>query len=527
MFHPKVKSTIEAGTLGSPQMDRLPFLLATYERWQAGIVSKRMSLLTIKQYWVLLRKYVTFCEQHGRPLEIDSALDSYLHFCHHIKQRSDLKAETKNGYAIGVATIVGPLVGMDAGKLKHKSRIVGPRRLGNSTAKENLASTADFIQTLLETIEQLSVEAVRGPLLVTFRYSSGAEHTIHCGKEFKSIDSLKGDPYQKRASVVLRTAREKDISNKRRAPLINLRLEAELLLFISQTSCNLTQALQLTGGHYRYRSEGDYLQMFVWKNRAKHDVELRIHRSYRSHFESYLAWRSTIFPGDQDGLTFPFIRDDGELTMHRTSCAFTKVRALVASIGKPFVHAQQLRVTAGNFVKRGISRQAAAELLSNSEVTFRERYEEVHQQTATAELVRFWGEIGDAVSAVGPGACKEMAPNAYADSPPNAPKPDCESPASCLFCDKNRDIRSFDHVWNLASLRQLKVAELNADRTPFGRDASHPVALSVQRISDKLNELRLLGGEYAQWVQESLLRVDEGNYHRFYAAEFEVLESFQ
>jgi hypothetical protein len=362
-------------------------------------------------------------------------------------------------------------------------------------------------------------------LPVTLRYAAGGEHAIHLGLPLQPLDSLKlNHVYKYNRAVNVRERRANDTSNKARAQLINLRLDAELLVFINQTGSNLTQALQLTGSQFRYQSEGDYLHLFVWKNRAKHSVELRIHKGYRKRFEDFLKWRSAFFPNDPDGLTFPFICNDGDHATQRRNWAFAEARKLLKSIGQPFIHSRQLRKTIANFTRRKLSRQVAAELLSNNEKTFRENYEEVHHQAAVAELVTFWSDSEALVSAVGPGGCQQTAPKSRLDAPSGAPKPDCENGGGCLFCDMNRDLRNFDHVWNLASLHELKLAEFNADRTPLSRKKGHSVALTIERIAAKLDALVALGGECAEWAVEAKLRAREARYHPFYTAAFDILE---
>ena len=170
----------------------------------------------------------------------------------------------------------------------------------------------------------------------------------------------------------------------------------------------------------------------------------------------------------------------------------------------------------------GAGHQVAAELLSNKEKTFREAYEEVNHQTTVAELVNFWSDTEAMMSAVGPGGCHRAVPQSRADAPDGAPKPDCQGAGGCLFCDKNRDLHTFDHVWNLASLHHLKLAEFNADRTPLSRKKHHPVALTIERIASKLDALTALRGECAEWVTEARLRVEEGRYHPFYTASFDI-----
>lgn len=521
----KVKDSVESGCLGHPLLERLPLLEAIHRHWQADIAAGTKATVSVKVHWSRLRVFIAFAEDAQKQLTLAGALDLYLAYCAHTKRRSDLSAMTHYQYSHELACIIAPVLGWDARKLQWKTKIRMPKRLGNQAAKENLHGTATFVQTLLETVEQLPVDVIQGPLPVTLRYAAGGEHAIHLGRQLQPLNSLKLDDssHYKRA-VKFRERRANDISNKARAQLINLRLDAELLIFINQTGSNLTQALQLNGSQFRYQSDGNYLHLFVWKNRAKHSVELRIHKGYRKRFEDYLKWRSALFPNDPDGLTFPFVYNDGDHTMQRTSWGFTEARKLMKSIRQPFVHSRQLRKTIANFTRRKMSRQLAAELLSNKERTFRENYEEVHHQAAIAELVTFWSDTETLVSAVGPGGCQQAAPQPRSNAPSGAPKPDCENGGGCLFCDKNRDLRSFDHAWNLASLHQLKLAEFNADRTPLSRKKDHPVAVIIERIAAKLDALMALGGEYARWVTEARLRVQEGRYHSFYTTSFDILE---
>lgn len=107
------------------------------------------------------------------------------------------------------------MLGWDARKLQWKTKIRMPKRLGNQAAKENLHGTATFVQTLLETVEQLPVDVIQGPLPVILRYAAGGEHAIHLGRQLQPLNSLKLDDssHYKRA-VKFRERRANDISNK-------------------------------------------------------------------------------------------------------------------------------------------------------------------------------------------------------------------------------------------------------------------------------------------------------------------------
>lgn len=250
-----IKGAVESGRLGHPLLERLPLLAAIHGHWQANVFAKKYSTETVTQHWSLLRAFVAYAESVKKPLILAGSLDLYLAYCMHTKRRSDLKPATQYAYSLVLAGIIAPAIGHDSTKLQWKSKIRVPKRLGNKAAKENLQVTVIFVQALLETVEQLPADVIRGPLPVTLRYAAGREHAIHLGRPLRPLESLKpGGAYKRKRAAYARERRAKDISNRARAQLINLRLDAELLIFINQTGCNLTQALRLTGSQFRYQS---------------------------------------------------------------------------------------------------------------------------------------------------------------------------------------------------------------------------------------------------------------------------------
>lgn len=523
-----VMPKIEAGQLGPPIMERLPLLEAIHKRWQDSVVAKRLSRATIAGEWGALKDFVAFLDRTAECTtgNVDRL---YLRWAADLAVRGSSNAETKYDASMKLARAISVVTTLDARRLQWKTKLRKPRALGARSAKENLNETAAFIQLMHQTIEQLPVDVVRGPLPVLLRFGE-VHYEIHCTfGRLKPIESLKNKtPFFLKRAEERRSRHSRDTSNTKRAMLINLRLEAEMLIFINQTSANLTQALQLTGGKFRYQSKGDFVYVRPWKKRANHAVEFRIEKAYRRYFETFLKWREAIFPGDPDGLTFPFVTNHGDMAMQRTGWAFEQVRRLCKSLGKPFVHSMQHRKTAGNFVNRRVDRQTASELLSNDVKTFQQNYEEVDHQRAAAELVRFWGLMGVVRGAVGPGGCEkaehELVPEQVAGAPRGAPKPDCEGGSGCLFCPKNRDLRSFDHAWNLASLQHLALFQLTADHTDLSLEADHPSRVTAERAVAKLEAMAALDEECSAWVAEARLRVQEGRYHPHYTHKFESLE---
>jgi hypothetical protein len=516
---------LDSGELGQLILARLPIVLAIHKYWQDALVSRSLSESSIKGDWYCIKLLVRFADETKTPFILSNAAQLYLSWASHLSAQRGLSQGTKYDAAMTVARVIGQILGVEAKKLQWKTKIRKPKSLGSSNAKENLQQTRDFVQLMLQTIEKLPAEVIYGPLPVNLRFGD-AEHSISCSRNtFRN--QLPGKyAFERRNALERRERASLDISNKKRAMLINLRLEAEMLVFINQTGCNLTQALQLRGGKFRYQSDGDYVVAKPWKARASHSVELRIYKGYRPHFETFLRWREAIFPGDPDGLTFPFVWDDGDRLMQRTVCNFADTRRLCRALGRPFVNASQLRKTIGNFTKRHASREVASELLGNSQTTFQHHYEEANHQRAVAELAPFMNGLDGMVSeAVGPGGCQSGKPELIPDAPTKAPKPDCEGGSGCLFCRSNRDLRSFDHAWNLASRHRLSLSEYHADRTGNSLMTDHPARLAAERAAAKLEAMAALDDECASWVKEARLRVQEGRYHPHYTSNFESLES--
>lgn len=531
----KALAMIEAGKLGRPLLERLPLLKAIQEPLQVAVREKRLADESIKPLWLALKRLVAFSEETNEPFVQNSVLNLYLGWAACVAADGKLKLETKHTYSFSAARLIAPVLHMDSNVLQWRTRIAAPKTTGTASAKENLEETASFIQLMMGTIRQLPVGVIRGPLPVTLRYSDEddrlLEYQISCGaRDWRPIDSLSTPTKSRRLVVEARRARaSNDISNAKRLMLINLRLEAEMLVFINHTTCNLTQALQLTGGKFRYQTKGDYVYVRPWKDRAKHVVELRIERAYRPSFEAFLKWREEIFPGDPEGLTFPFVCNDGDKALRRTDWGFRQVRRLCNALGKPFVPASQHRDTSGNFVKRRASRELASELLSNDKKTFQQHYEDPNHQQSAAELVNFWDIMGGMVrDAVGPGGCQraehEPVPEQVPDAPGNAPKPDCEGGSGCLFCSKNRDLRTFDHAWNLSSFWHLTLLQFNSDHTDLSLKSDHPSLLTAERAAAKLDAMAREDAECAAWVEEARLRVLEGRYHTHYTHMFNALE---
>lgn len=119
-----------------------------------------------------------------------------------------------------------------------------------------------------------------------------------------------------------------------------------------------------------------------------------------------------------------------------------------------------------------------------------------------------------------PESCIDNSPEPTTDIPPTATQPDCTTPSGCLFCEHQRDIDSLDHVWSLASFRHLKSFELAALQSQVTKNdlLKHPAEFAIERLTDKLAHIKASSSKREAWVQEALLRIEEGRYHPDWAS---------
>ncbi|SEK14499.1 hypothetical protein SAMN05192539_11121, partial [Paraburkholderia diazotrophica] len=322
------------------------------------------------------------------------------------------------------------------------TRIRKPRdnRLVRDTraSRQSLAQSFAFGHALIDVCDALTVESIRGSLPVRIPLRNG-----------KILEEW--------------SVRSRADAGQPRYPLINLRIEAELLLFIAQTGLNRAQAYPVRIGQFHYTSHLDGYQVRRYKHRRQGEVEFEIYREYRALFERYLTWRSAMFPDDPDGLLFPFVRHG---RAEDAPPRFTRVRGVCRKLGITFVPPGTLRKVRINWLLRELQDPAlAAEMAQHAPGTLLRDYLEPHPQVAMLEISRFHRLADPDIAMPGPGRCVSPVPAALPGLPPQATRPDCASPAGCLFCVHHRDVDSEDHVWSLASFRHLKSLELARDRS--------------------------------------------------------------
>lgn len=295
------------------------------------------------------------------------------------------------------------------------------------------------------------------------------------------------------------------------------------MVFVSQTGMNIGEVHQLRLGQYSYESYNNGYRVREYKNRRQGAVIFEIFADYKEIFERYIKWRERIFSNNPSEYLFPLIRKSRHVaTRPRFSC----IAKVCSTLGMKLIGPQALRNSRVNWLlRRSRDPDLTAEMSQHFTETLINVYERPSLQVAMSEVSRFWELCDPNIAAPGPGVCVGSGPVPVNDMPDMSTRPDCLTPAGCLWCQHQRDIDSLDHVWSLCSYRFLKTLELGRYRPPLpGKlpSPSHPAGLAVERITAKLNFFRQSSEVRAQWVKEGLARIEEGSYHSDWAGLIDV-----
>lgn len=454
---------------------------------------------------------------------------TFEHWCDFLDNRVRLKEiirATAEGQASTVSTIL-----TDA--LKRETSLIGITRLGRrrkrgsravgvAADKQNLADTFAFGHLCLDIIDSLPLEAIYGPLPVTISTRNG--HSIEQWSGLTALQKLASlqPGYRNRSHtrtvLQIRAAWEADRTLRTRFPLVNLRILAEMMVFIGQTGINLSQARNLVVTQYAYKSTIDGYHVYAYKERAKKGVLFEIFTDYKRVFEDYLAWRARVF-GETTDRMFPFVQPKGG---HQHNDIHTvKLRnEFCKPLGIPWISAQKLRNTRVNWLLReSRDPDLTAEKAQHLKQTLIRVYEKPSLQVVMREIIQFHRKGdprlgGGLMPCPAPGICDGV-PQALPDLPPEAPKPDCTNPAGCLFCGHHRDIDSEDYVWSMASMRHLNTILLRRFRPQDkGKaDLAAHVALVLEILTIKLKWFECSNAKRKAWVDEALEKIAEGDFH--------------
>ena len=535
-----VASMIDAGKLGRPLVERIELVRQIHEVL-SNHVGRGGSRATTVGCFEILSRFFIWADDCEIELSLDSVDQSYRYWTDALL----LRVRVGEGLSEGTAYRYGGRVGWVLDRVLGRSspilrttRLRKPksaqRAVSPKADKQNLEQTFDLGHFLIDLADGLGVNAIWGslPLRLPLRNGQVLELTSGLKREENAKPPNPKYPAQsKQAAKRVKELRAKwvaDTSMRTRSPMINLRIQAEMFMFMGQPAVNLAQAHKLRMDQWSYRASTNGYEVRTFKHRRGGPVEFEIYSNYRQVFERYLKWRAAIFPNDSDGLLFPLLGRGGIPSGRHPERApsFRALQDACMRTGVKYLPPSSLRNTNVNWsLRHSQDPDLTAAEKQHSTKTLLGVYEKPSQQRAMVQIKGFWAKHDPAQASVGPGSCKHKVPEPIADIPAKATQPDCTTPAGCLFCVNQRDIDSLDHVWSLASYRYLKSFELSTQGIGESQKEMplHPAELVIERVTSKLNYIESSSQRRGAWVKEALLRIEEGRYHSDWASMIERL----
>ncbi|VVE57439.1 site-specific integrase [Pandoraea anhela] len=497
-----VNNQIACGALGAPELERLELVSALHEEINTALAGGN-SRETAADQIKTVRNLFSFAESESLSLTMSTIEETYCAWGDFLLHRTRLKKKypAKNvpdgqrrlacRSAYNYAAIVGTLLDR---ALQRRTRIIELTRIewksrrksavGVQAEKQSLSDTfvlGHMLQDICDSLPKSVVIDATRPLEITLRNGN-------------SFSAGRLTPSPTDHDAILEAGNPNFLAN--------LRIEAELMMFIGQTAMNATEACRLTLRRFSYVSHHDGYQVSEYKRRGSRTVFFEIFKEYKSHLERYLEWRKALFPESE--LMFPFIRF-GSLPGSR--CDMARIRAVCEKLNITFIGPRLLRNTRVNWMlRRTGDPDVTAETSQHTKRTLLRDYHKPSQQRAMTEVTIFWAALDSHLvkkESVAPGECTGT-PKEEASIAKQAPRPNCARKSGCLWCMSHRDIDTFDYVWALASFCQIKLHEVSkVDMRKFVDD-SPPAQLAVERIQEKLAWFEESSEERREWVIEAL-----------------------
>jgi hypothetical protein len=528
----QVMEMIDENRFEAPDISRLPLVVALHDELSAQI-SRGVQGTTVKTRIYCLRTFFSWCDENHQMLTIAEVANAFRLWVEFLLHRVRIKKDLKNMSAYRPAKVIDnllkPVLDLRVGLLSTTRLTANAKKhkaLGSDADKQNLDATFQFGHFLMDVTSYLTESVMTGPLPVIIPLRGGHTLTEHCGLQNISIENCSQDTTEKNRFIQRRSPITADLVFEKRHSLVNLRIECEILIFISQTSMNLSQAANLKQGRFRYQTHGDDILVYrVYKGRRGGEAEFTIFKEYAPLFKSYLEWLATFCDPSDDRL-FPFVYPH-KIPTEGARPRFQSVIARCEKIGIRHFRPLALRKTRINWLlRKSRSPDLVAEMAQHTKQTLMQVYEEPHHQVAAVEISRFYRRADPSVSSTGPGLCvATVHPRPSQGVLDGQVPPDCITPAGCLFCEFQRDIDSEDYIWSLATFKYLKMLELDRFVPPQGQDIQHPVQLVIDRTQQKLSHMAESSDARALWVEEAGNRIREGRFHQNYEGLIQLMES--
>ncbi|EPA94925.1 hypothetical protein PG5_45710 [Pseudomonas sp. G5(2012)] len=530
-----IENDIAAGKFGEAVAERIPLVRKIHEVLSAHLTSGG-SRYTVKGKIDKIKAFYAWSNDNRYSITENNVEPLYIEWTGYLLRRHQILKEITANSAFDIANSVGALFQnvLELPNFSKKSRVKRKSRRKNALSikadKQVLSATFEFGHFLLDICQSLTIDVIKALPPFLIKFANG--HVWEEWAGFVSIENTancawaKKKPSMVRSVIEKRKARMADTTWTTRHQIINLRLEAELLIFIAQTGMNLAQAHTLKLSNFKYSSHIDgYVVRRVHKSRADSEVAFEIFSEYQKHFSQYLKWRRAFFDLDEDDRLFPL--KSPKVQSVQVAPDFKRIIKRCVKSGIRYVGPRELRNTRVNWlIRKSKDTTLVSEMAQHSPQTLIRVYERPHHQAAAVEVSRFHQKQDAALKAPGPGECLKPANKQPIQEVGSSITANCVSPAGCLFCGFQRDLETFDYTWSLTTYRfyqSLLVAGYRGLTKPGERT---PAEIAIARLTLKISALRQKGIEHEGWAAEAEARVTEGEYHPQWEFFIKLLEAY-
>lgn len=300
----------------------------------------------------------------------------------------------------------------------------------------------------------------------------------------------------------------------------NLRVTAEIMIFLGMTVQNQAPTYTLKRSNFAYKSLGESYEVREYKHRRGGEVLFKIPKPYKPYFEKYLSFIDEYAP-DSEWL-FPYlVKNKG--FRKRTDSETSKLGRLCSRFKIPWVKPSAFRKIGENILMRlANDEKTAADYANHAVSTFRQSYEFPSLQRGMIEISRFWDKTDPLIQgklkvSLFNSPCNGV-PLPIDDASEKLPEPDCITPTGCIGCMHYRDEESFDYVWGLQSFKFLKIVESSSHRTEYEK----PSSIAIDWVNLKIDWFKSSEkSEHQEWVEEASIRIEEGDYHPSWSRKIE------
>ncbi|AUZ84761.1 hypothetical protein [Methylophaga nitratireducenticrescens] len=391
-------------------------------------------------------------------------------------------------------------------QFKYFSKVIkaykSPRKTSISYAgeKQHLGDSQMLGYFCVDIANALTIEAIYGPLPITISVLKprGSTQTIQIPLGLVNLLNHTEKQTSNRAKSLCEPTK---IINKFRTSIIRIRLLADFVIFVYQTGMNVSQVLQIERKAFSYKLQGnsDWL-VTNYKGRKRGTVKFTIYKKYRERFKSLIKFVDHFYPDTP--YLFPLTYKS---SIHKGTVNYQYLKRLAERNGVSWIPPRTSRNTRANFLDRMIGDpDLSSEMSQHVKETFGKNYDRPSQHRAMSALTHFWNK--KPFSLINSGC--DGQPKPTVDKPSDIISPNCINESGCLWCKSHRDIESEDYVWSLVSFRHLKLIEA---AQPIKREI--PADVVVDRLHDKLEAFKSHSEQSYQWLEEALIRIEEGNYH--------------